>query len=133
MILIDTNVLVDVYARDRIWEERSAAAIELAASREQLVINDVVYAELSPGFKHVKELDDALAQTRVLRIAIPKFALYLAGHAYRRYRRQSGGTKTGVLPDFFIGAHAAVEGAPLLTRDPSRIRAYFPTVSLIAP
>lgn len=132
MILIDTNVLVDVYAKDRIWEERSAAAIELAASREQLVINDVVYAELSPGFEHMKQLDDALAQTRVLRIAIPKFALYLAGHAYRRYRGQSG-TKTGVLPDFFIGAHAAVEDAQLLTRDARRIQTYFPTVGIISP
>ena len=80
----------------------------------------------------MKQLDDALAQTRILRIAIPKFALYLAGHAYRRYRRQSG-TKTGVLPDFFIGAHAAVEDALLLTRDARRIQTYFPTVGIISP
>ena len=132
MILIDTNILIDVYARDRIWEERSAAAIELAASREQLVINDVVYAELSPGFEQMKVLDDVLAQTHILRIAIPKFALFLAGHAFRRYRRQNG-TKTGVLPDFFIGAHAVVEDAQLLTRDARRIQTYFPTVGIISP
>jgi len=132
LILIDTNILIDVYARDRIWEERSAAAIELAASREQLVINDVVYAELSPGFEQMKVLDDVLAQTHILRIAIPKFALFLAGHAFRRYRRQNG-TKTGVLPDFFIGAHAVVEDAQLLTRDARRIQTYFPTVGIISP
>jgi predicted nucleic acid-binding protein len=132
LIVIDTNILVDVFARDRVWEDRSLAAIEFAAARERLVINDIVYAELSPGFATMSDLDGALARTPVTRVAIPKLALYLAGQAYRHYRRQRG-TKNNVLPDFVIGAHAAVEGAQLLTRDARRIKAYFPMVEVISP
>ena len=132
MILVDTNILVDIFAKDPLWEERSLDAIEVAGAREQLAINDIIYAELSPGFDQMAGLDDALARTGVTIVGLPKPALFSAGQAYRRYRRQRG-TKNNVLADFFIGAHAAVAGAALLTRDPRRIAAYFPSVAIIAP
>jgi predicted nucleic acid-binding protein len=97
-----------------------------------LLINDVIYAETSVGFRNVGDFDAALAELGVAVMPIPRLALFLAGKAFTQYRR-AGGTRTGVLPDFFIGAHATVEGIPLLTRDARRYRHYFPTVQLIAP
>ena len=132
MIFVDSNVLIDIFSNDPVWEQRSLTAVELRAAREDVIINEVVYAELSPGFAHPDKLDEGLNLLGVKLQTPPKSALFLAGNAHRLYRRR-GGTKTSVLPDFFIGAHAAVEGASLLTRDPGRVRAYFPTVALIAP
>ena len=132
MILVDTNILIDILSKDPMWEAPSAATLHLATARDTVVVTDVVYAELAPNYPGPEELDAALEQLRLKTATPPKQALFLAGHAHRQYRRR-GGTKTGVLPDFFIGAHAAVEGAALLTRDPGRVRAYFPTVTLIAP
>lgn len=132
MILVDTNVLIDILSNDPVWQASSKVALELATAQDVVVVTDVVYAELAPGYPGTDELDAALERLKLKTATTPKQALFLAGHAHRLYRRR-GGTKTGVLPDFFIGAHAAVEGASLLTRDPGRVRAYFPTVMLLAP
>ena len=132
MILVDTNVLLDILAEDPTWEPWSTRALHEARAKDNLAVNDVIYAELSPGYQDIGELDDALGELGIAGAAMPRFALFLAGHAFRQYRRRRG-VKTGVLPDFFIGAHAFVEDATLLTRDPGRIKAYFPTVTLITP
>ena len=132
MILVDTNVLLDVLRNDQQWEAWSAQALDEAGQHDWLAINPIVYAELSSQFDEIETLDSAVQSLKLSIIEIPKSALFLAGHAFRRYRR-AGGTKANVLADFFIGAHAAVARAPLLTRDTRRIRAHFPTVELLAP
>jgi predicted nucleic acid-binding protein len=132
MILVDTNVLLDLVTDDPNWAAWSQAQLEAAALNHDLAINAVIYAELSIGFRRIEEVDSMLETTGLRLEPIPKPALFLAGKAFRQYR-QAGGTKTGVLPDFFIGAHAAVAGAPLLTRDAQRYRTYFPTVGVVGP
>ena len=132
MILVDTNVVIDVLGGDPQWGAASAAALEWAASRDELAIDEIVFAELAAGYDDIGKLEAAVAALRLSFALIPKMALFLAGHAFRRYRR-SGGSKPNVLADFFIGAHAAVTGSMLLTRDPARIGRYFPTVAVISP
>jgi predicted nucleic acid-binding protein len=132
VIFVDTNVIVDVVTRNPGWQDWSLQQLDAAALRDRLVINAVVYAELSIGFERLEEVDAALATAAIDVVEIPRGALFVAGKAFREYRRR-GGTKTGVLPDFFIGAHAAVLRAPLVTRDAGRYRTYFPTLELIAP
>ena len=132
MILVDTSVILDVVQDDAKWGPWSLAAIESAATRDALAINDIIYAELSVGYAKIESLDEMVAAWALQISPIPRPALFLAGKAFRRYREQRG-TKTGVLPDFFVGAHAAVSDFSLLTRDPRRIRPYFPTVRVIAP
>jgi predicted nucleic acid-binding protein len=132
MILVDTNVIVDVINDDPGWAEWSRRELASAKAQDALAINDVVYSELSGGYARVGDLDQALEGVGIALVPTPRFALFVAGKAYQRYRR-SGGTRTGVLPDFFIGAHAIVTESPLLTRDPRRYRRYFPGVTLIAP
>src|ERR1700722_10155779 len=131
-VLIDSNVLLDVMTEDANWLAWSADAIERAADRHRLVINPVVYAEVSIRYSRIEELDAALPKTLLDREAIPYVAAFLAGKSFLAYRRR-GGTKQSPLPDFFIGAHAAVAGYLLLTRDAARYRAYFPKLSLIVP
>jgi predicted nucleic acid-binding protein len=130
--LIDTNVLFDLLTNDPIWVDWSQRQIENQALRERLVINAVVYAELSVSFDQLEEVDAFLAATGIDVDEMPRPALFLAGRAFQTYRAR-GGTKTGVLSDFFIGAHAVAEGIGLLTRDVRRYRSYFPTITLIAP
>lgn len=132
MTLVDTNVLLDLVTENAAWADWSQRQLEAAAVRGPVLINDVVYAELSVGFLRMEEVDEALAIAQVETAPIPREALFLAGKVFQRYRG-GGGTRTGVLPDFFIGAHAAVTRLPLLTRDVRRYRTYFPTVRLIAP
>lgn len=132
MTLVDTNVLLDLVTNDRDWADWSQARLEDAALAGSLLINDVVYAETSVRFDRIEDLDATLATARIKIAPAPRPALFLAGKTFRRYRA-AGGTRTGVLPDFFIGAHAAVEGWSLLTRDTGRYRTYFPNVTLIAP
>jgi predicted nucleic acid-binding protein len=132
VILIDTNVLLDVLTDNPSWADWSQHALEAAALRDRLAINAVIYAELSVGFARIEEVDEALSATDIGVADIPRPALFLAGKAFHAYRKR-GGTRTGVLPDFFIGAHAAVLNVPLLTRDTARYRTYFPTAELIAP
>jgi hypothetical protein len=124
--------LVDVFENDPEWADWSVAQLRAQAQIHRLVINPVIYAELSLAFSAVEALDDALAALQIPLIEIPKPALFLAGKAFMQYRRK-GGTKTNVLGDFFIGAHAAVARLPLLTRDVRRYAGYFPTVQLISP
>jgi predicted nucleic acid-binding protein len=132
MILVDTNVLLDVVENDPDWADWSQQQLEAASIRDRLVVNPVIYAELSVGFLRIEELDAALAAVNIAAVEIPAPALFLAGKAFQTYRKR-GGSRTGVLPDFFIGAHAAVAGMPLLTRDRGRYASYYPTVELIAP
>jgi predicted nucleic acid-binding protein len=131
-VLVDSNVLLDVMTEDATWFAWSASAIERAADHSRLVINPVIYAEASVRFTKIEELDAALSTDLFEREPIPYEAAFLAGKAYLAYRRL-GGTRRSPLPDFFIGAHAAVAGHRLLTRDPARYRSYYPTVPLIAP
>lgn len=132
MTLVDTNVLLDLVTNDAEWADWSQRQLEAAAVRGPLQINDVVYAELSVGFQRIEELDAVLAAAQIEMAPIPREALFLAGKVFQRYRA-GGGSRTGVLPDFFIGAHAAVASLPLLTRDVRRYRTYFPTLTLVAP
>ena len=132
MTLVDSNVLLDVVTDGEVWADWSQAQLERAALKGPLIINDVVYAEISTRFTSAEAVDSMLLDLSVDVAPMPRSALFLAGKAYLQYRA-SGGTRTGVLADFFIGAHAAVEALPLLTRDARRYRHYFPTVALIAP
>jgi predicted nucleic acid-binding protein len=131
-VLIDANVLLDVMTEDRRWLAWSAEAIERAADHHRLVINPIVYAEVSIRYSRIEDLDAALPKAMFEREAIPYEAAFLAGKSFSTYRRR-GGTKQLPLPDFFIGAHAAVAGYLLLTRDAARYRTYFPKLSLVAP
>jgi hypothetical protein len=132
MTLIDSNILFDVLTRTPDWWQWSLEQLEQAALNGPLVINDVVYAEVSTRYPSVDVVDSILRDLGVDLVAMPRAALFLAGKAYLSYRT-AGVLRTGVLSDFFIGAHAAVERLPLLTRDIRRYRSYFPTVNLIAP
>jgi predicted nucleic acid-binding protein len=131
MLLVDTNVLVDVLQDDPQWAEWSIGQLRAQATIHELVINPVIYAELSLSFSTLEALDRAVADMQLTVREIPRPALFLAGKAFLRYRRR-GGTKAQVLPDFFIGAHAAVERWRLLTRDASRFRTYFPSLEVIS-
>ncbi len=132
MILVDTNVLLDLATNDPVWADWSIDQLEAAASLGPVVINAVIYSEFSVGYERIEDIDGLLAETGIGWADIPREALFLAGKAFQTYRRQGGG-RTGVLPDFFIGAHAAVSDMTLLTRDAGRYRTYFPKVKLISP
>lgn len=132
MTLVDANVLLDLVTNDAKWSDWSLARLEEAGLAGPIFINDIVYAEISIRYTRMEDVDEMLAEAMIDVAPTPRPALFLAGKAYHRYRA-SGGTRSGVLPDFFVGAHAAVAGWPLLTRDVSRYRNYFPKVTLIAP
>ena len=130
--LVDSNVLIDVLSADSAWEEWSSQALAALGSEGPLVINPVIYAEVSQRYSRKELLDHELPSDVFIRANIPWSAGFLAGKAFVEYRRR-GGSRRSPLPDFFIGAHAAVEGLRLLTRDASRYRTYFPTITLISP
>jgi predicted nucleic acid-binding protein len=130
--LVDTNVLIDILSDDPNWRPWSRDRLKERSALGPLLINEVVYSELSLGFTAEEQLDNEIWELNVVLQRSPKSALFLAGKAFERYRR-AGGIRTGVLPDFFIGAHAQVAQWPLLTRDVRHYRAYFPNVALIAP
>ncbi|MFM9865045.1 MAG: type II toxin-antitoxin system VapC family toxin [Micropepsaceae bacterium] len=132
MIFVDTNVLLDVVTDDPVWKPWSLAQLEKVAASDRLSINDVVFAELSVSYSRVEDVEALIEDAQITVERTPRSALFLAGKTYKTYRA-SGGVRTGVLPDFFIGAHAAVAGAALLTRDARRYRTYFPSVRLLAP
>ena len=132
LVLVDTNVLLDLVTDDPQWYEWSVGHLEEPALAGPVLINDIVYAEISIRYERIEDIDAMLAEAQIEVAPTPRAALFLAGKAFQRYRRARG-KRTGVLPDFFIGAHAAVNGWHLLTRDVSRYRRYFPTVALIAP
>lgn len=132
MTLVDSSVLIDILVDDPNWFDWSLAELEAAALRGPLLINDIVYAETSTRYAAIEDFEAALVVANMTVVPTPRMALFLAGKAFTRYRR-AGGIRTGVLPHFFIGAHAAVAKLPLLTRDARRYRNYFPTVTIIAP
>jgi hypothetical protein len=131
-ILVDSNVILDLATVDSVWAEWSAVAIARFVNEAVLVINPLIYAEISVRYESVEELEAALPTDAFRREVLPYEAAFLAGKSFLTYRRR-GGRRTSPLPDFYVGAHAAVRGYRLLTRDAARYRAYYPTVELIAP
>jgi predicted nucleic acid-binding protein len=132
VILIDTNVLLDLVTDDPNWADCSIAQLEAASLRGPLLINDVVYAGLAVRYGRIEELEAFVDEAGLEIAPIPRAALFLAGKVFTQYRKL-GGSRTGVLPDFFIGAQAAVSQLILLTRDVGRYRTYFPSLMLITP
>ena len=132
MLLVDSNVLVDVLQDDPQWADWSVRQLRAQASIHQLVINPVVYAEISLSFSTLEALDGVIDTLGLALHEVPRPALFLAARAFAQYRRR-GGSKQQVLPDFFIGAHAAVQGWPLLTRNAAQFRTYFPSLQVLAP
>lgn len=132
MILVDTCILLDIVQADGKWADWSLTQLEHAADRGDLLINPIIYAEFSVWYEDLVDLEHALAGFGVVFREVPREALFLAGKAFRQYRAR-GGIRASVLPDFFIGAHAAVSELLVLTRDPTRIRSYFPGVALCVP
>ena len=130
--LVDANVLIDVATDDPRWSAWSAAALLEAGQGGRLLIDPIVYAEVSIAFDRIEDLDALLPETIFHREDLPWEAAFLAGKAFRTYRRR-GGARSLPLPDFYIGAHAAIRGHRLLTRDAARFRTYFPTIDLISP
>jgi predicted nucleic acid-binding protein len=131
-VLVDSNVILDVATRDPVWGEWSSEALEKAANEAVLVINPIIYAEVSIAFGRIEDLESALPAHLYRRDNLPWEAAFLAGRSFLSYRRR-GGTKSTPLPDFYIGAHAAIAGFRLLTRDTSRYHTYFPKLELITP
>jgi len=132
MVLVDTNVLLDVVEDDPQWAVWSQGQLETVGLTDRLVINGVIYSELSIAFARIEELERVMDEASLTLEEIPREALFLAGKVFLDYRRRKG-SKQHVLPDFYIGAHAAVNGYPILTRDVAPYRSYFPTVRLISP
>lgn len=130
--LVDSNVLVDVLTEDEEWSDWSSSMLAEAADGGLLAINPIIYAELSVAFNRIEDLDALLPADYYIRAALPWEAAFVAGKAFVRYKRRSG-TRRSPLPDFYIGAHAAVSGMTLLTRDPGRYRTYFPKLRMISP
>ena len=130
--LIDTNVLFDFLSEDAEWFDWSAAMIGEAADRGMVVINPIIFAELSVRYDRIEDVERVVPAEYFVRSPLPWEAAFLAAKCFERYRRR-GGARTSALPDFFIGAHAAVTGMALLTRDPRRYRTYFPKLKIIAP
>jgi hypothetical protein len=130
--LVDSNVILDVLTEDAEWLDWSASALARAADTSRLVINPIVYAEVAARFARIEDLEDALPHDYYERRALPWDAAFLAGQCFVKYRRR-GGARRSPMPDFYIGAHAAIEGLTLLTRDPTRYRTYFPRLRLVAP
>lgn len=132
MLLVDTNVLVDILEDDPVWADWSISQLRAQSKIHLLLINPIIYAELSLTFSRVEALDQTIESMGLVMKELPRPALFLAGKAFALYRRK-GGQKPSILADFFIGAHAAVLECPLLTRDAQRYRSYFPSVELITP
>ena len=131
-VLVDANVLLDILTNDPNWYAWSAAQLDTCAARAELCINPIIYAEVSVGFDRIETLDDALSDDAFTRVDVPWEAGFLAGKAFLHYRRANG-ARTSPLPDFYIGAHAAIRGYRLLSRDRGRYATYFPKLQIIAP
>ena len=130
--LVDSNVIRDILTEDKEWLDWSSSQLAKSAGAGMLVINPIIYAEVSTRFERIEELDDALPPDYYRRVPLPWEAAFLAGQCFMTYRRR-GGNRRSPMPDFYIGAHAALTGLTLLTRDARRYRAYFPTVRIVAP
>ncbi len=131
-VLVDSNVLLDVLEEDPVWYEWSSEHLAKCSEQAGLAINPIIYTEISIGFNRIEELEEAIPAELFQRLSLPWEAAFLAGKFFLKYRK-AGGNRRSPLPDFFIGAHALVEGIPLLTRDGARYRTYFPKLSLISP
>jgi predicted nucleic acid-binding protein len=131
-VLVDSNVILDLITEDERWAEWSARTLVQAADRTRVIINPIVYAEVSVRFSRIEDLEAALPKDMIDREALPYEAAFLAAKVFQRYRKK-GGKRTSTLPDFFIGAHASVAGYELLTRDTRHYRTYFPKLTLITP
>jgi predicted nucleic acid-binding protein len=131
-VLVDSSVILDVFLDDPDWGDWSEGVLAKLSGARSLLINPVIYSEISIGFERIEELEKAVTECGLKMAAIPREALFLAGKAYFRYRKGKG-KKVAPLPDFFIGAHAAVDGLELVTRDVRRIKTYFPSVKIISP
>jgi predicted nucleic acid-binding protein len=130
--LVDSNVILDVLTEDDEWGGWSGDRLADAADEGALIINPIIYAEVSARFERIEDLDEALPDAYYRRVPLPFAAAFLAGQCFVKYRRR-GGERRSPLPDFYIGAHAAITGLTLLTRDATRYRTYFPTLRIIAP
>ena len=130
--LIDSNVILDIFTRDPKWFDWSSKTLAYYAECELLYINPIIYSEISISFKRIEELDQALPNDYILREDLPYEAAFLAGKCFLKYRK-SGGVKHAPLPDFYIGAHAAIRGWDIITRDNGRYKTYFPKLSVITP
>ncbi len=131
-LLVDSNIILDIFIDDPIWADWSEAALSEYSIHAPLYINPVIYTEISIGFNKIEELEAAILNSGLKMLEIPKEALFLAGKAFHKYRRHQGIRKSP-LPDFFIGAQAAVLDLELITRDIKRYKTYFPTVKIISP
>ncbi len=131
-VLVDSNVILDILTEDPVWLDWSAGRLSELAERHVLVINPLIYAEVSVGFERIEDLEYSLAPESFRRDALPYEAAFLAGRCFITYRKR-GGVRTSPLPDLYIGAHAAVAGFSLMTRDGKHFRSYFPKLSLITP
>jgi len=131
-VLVDSNILLDVFLNDPEWADWSESKLEEYDQLGILYINSIIYSEISIGFSRIEDLESAIAKAGLQMLEIPKEALFLAGKAYLKYKKRKGIKRTP-LPDFFIGAQAAVQNLDLITRDVSGYQSYFPTVKLIAP
>jgi predicted nucleic acid-binding protein len=131
-ILVDSNVILDIVTEDKNWFSWSSETLAKCTDNHRLVINPIIYAEVSVGFERIEDLEEILPVSFYRRDSLPWEAAYLAGKCFLKYRKK-GGEGRSPLPDFYIGSHAAVIGMTLLTRDPSRYRTYFPNLDLIAP
>ena len=132
VVLVDTNVLLDIFTEDPTWYVWSSSALAKCAESESLAINPIIYAEVSVRFERVEDLEEVLPLHDFKRLPLPWEAAFLAGKSFLTYQRR-GGTKRAPLPDFYIGAHAAVSGLSLLTSDAARYRTYFPKLKIVAP
>jgi predicted nucleic acid-binding protein len=130
--LVDSNVLLDIITEDEAWLDWSASSLARAADAAPLVINPIVFAEVAARFARIEDLEDALPPEYYERRPLPWEAAFLAGQCFVKYRRR-GGSRRSPMPDFYIGAHAAIEGLTLLTRDPKRYRSYFPGLRILSP
>jgi predicted nucleic acid-binding protein len=131
-VLVDSNVLLDIFTKDKTWFEWSSNMLSELAEHDLLYINPIIYAEISAGFERIEELENALPPDYIQREDLPYEAAFLAGKCFLKYRR-AGGERRSPLPDFYIGAHAAIRSWSILTRDKGRYNSYFPTLDVIAP
>lgn len=131
-VLVDSNIIIDVINDDPTWSQWSSRTLEAVSNRTELCINPIIYSEISVGFSSIEKLDVACSPNLFRRLDLPWEAAFLAGRCFMLYRKR-GGTRRSPLPDFYIGAHAAVESATLLTRDATRYMTYFPKLKIIAP
>ncbi len=131
-ILVDSNIILDIVEDDPVWADWSESHLELLADRLPIYINSIIYSEVSIGFETIEEVETVMNGMGIKMLQIPKEALFLAGKVFLSYKARKG-TKKSILPDFFIGAHAAIDKLQILTRDVSRYQSYFPTVKLISP